>query len=285
MKHNLLSRRQFLGRTSGLLAVPALAAAANESTRAPAEDANALPRLDLHVHLDNSTIDAVTALGKERDVRFGIVEHAGTKENKYPVVLSNDAELVAYADMLEGKGVYKGVQAEWTDWPKCFSKTAYKRLDYVLGDAMTMPGPDGQRMKLWEAGDALGEPDAFMDRYVEWHERRMAEDPIDVFGNVTWMPDSLAPQYDALWTEPRMKRVIDAAVKYDVALEISGGLKLPKLPFLTMAKAAGVKFSFGSNGRYPKMGQIEYCLETAKALNLTRADIFVPGTAGPKASR
>lgn len=282
MNYPSLSRRRFLVSASGLAAVSALAAA-NESTPVAAE--SPLPRVDLHVHLDNSTIDAVAALGKERGVKFGVVEHAGTKENKYPTVLSTDADLEAYADMLEGKGVWKGVQAEYTDWPACFSKTAYKRLDYVLGDAMTMPGPDGKRMKLWEAGASLGDAESFMDRYVEWHERRLAEDPIDIFGNTTWLPDAFMAQYDSLWTEARMKRVIDAAVKHGVALEICGGLNLPRMPFLTMAKAAGATFSFGSNGRFPKMGQIEYCLEAATALQLTPDDIFVPGAPGPKAAQ
>jgi len=43
------------------------------------------------------------------------VEHAGTKENEYPVVLSNDKELQGYLAMLAGKPVYRGVQAEWID--------------------------------------------------------------------------------------------------------------------------------------------------------------------------
>ena len=49
-----------------------------------------------------------------------------------------------------GKGVYKGVQAEWTDWMTCFSPEVLAQLDYVLTDAMTFPGKDGQRVKLWE---------------------------------------------------------------------------------------------------------------------------------------
>ena len=48
------------------------------------------PLVDFHVHLDHSTIDAALALPQARDVKFGIVEHAGTKENKYPFVISND---------------------------------------------------------------------------------------------------------------------------------------------------------------------------------------------------
>ena len=108
------------------------------------------PIVDLHVHLDNSSIEQVLPLARERHVRFGIVEHAGTKENQYPVVLSTDEELSAYLKRLEGKGVYRGVQAEWTDWMSCFSPEVLARLDYVLTDAMTFPGPSGRRVKLWE---------------------------------------------------------------------------------------------------------------------------------------
>ena len=99
----------------------------------------------------------------------GIVEHAGTEENKYPVVLSNDAELQGYLAMLEGKPVYKGVQAEWTDWMGCFSREVLARLDYVLADMMTWPGKEGQRQKMWEPGLHIGNPATFMDRYVDWY--------------------------------------------------------------------------------------------------------------------
>src|SRR3989304_5694964 len=115
--HELISRRRFLGRTAVAWAVPLLplrgTAAETTSTTSPS---SGFPLNDLHVHLDNSTIDKVLELSKERGVKFGIVEHAGTKENKYPVVLSNDVELKRHLAALEGKPVFKGVQTEWTDW-------------------------------------------------------------------------------------------------------------------------------------------------------------------------
>ena len=143
------SRRGFLG-----CSIAATAAATLHGTGAAAEagadDELGFPLVDLHAHLDNSSLDKVLPLGRERHVRFGIVEHAGTRENKYPVVLSTDAELSAYIKMLDGQGVYKGVQAEWTDWMSCFSPEVLAQLDYVLTDAMTFPGKNGQRVKLWE---------------------------------------------------------------------------------------------------------------------------------------
>ena len=76
-------------------------------------------------------------------VKFGIVEHAGKKENDYPIILTNDDELRSYVASLEGKPVHKGVQAEYLDWASCFSKEAVAELDYVLSDAMTIRGRDG----------------------------------------------------------------------------------------------------------------------------------------------
>jgi histidinol phosphatase-like PHP family hydrolase len=245
------------------------------------------PLEDLHVHLDNSTLDKVLELSRERGAKFGIVEHAGTKLNVYPNILSNDEELKRYLATLDGKPVYKGIQAEWTDWMRCFSPEALAQLDFVLTDAWTFPGKDGKRVKLWEAGVEeridFSDKQAFMDRFVDWHIQIMANEPIDILANVSWLPAPLAADYDQFWTAPRMQRVIEAAMKYQVALEIGAGLKLPKLPFLRMAKDAGVKFTFGSNGRYPEMGKLDYSIAVAQELGLKRGDIFTPMPDGRKA--
>ena len=283
-----ISRRRFLSRTAAASALaaccssPALLSAQPQSSADPA-----FPSVDLHVHLDNSTIDKVLELSRERGLKFGIVEHAGTKENQYATLLSNDAELRRYLAMLEGKPVFKGIQAEWTDWMSCFSPAALAQLDYVLTDAMTFPGKDGRRVKLWTPDAAqqvdMTDKQAFMDRFVEWHVEIMTREPIDILANLTWLPAGMLEQWELYWTPPRMKKVIDAALKYGIALEISSSYKLPKLPFLKLAKAAGAKFSFGSNGRYPNMGKLDYSLEMASQLDLKPADLFTPAPDGLKA--
>jgi histidinol phosphatase-like PHP family hydrolase len=243
--------------------------------------------VDYHVHLDNSTIDKVLEISRQRGVTFGIVEHAGTEENEYPVVLSSDEELRGYLAMLEGKPVYRGVQAEWIDWSSCFSPEMLSRLDYVLMDAMTFPGKDDRRVKLWqpdvESRVDMADKQAFMDRYVDWYVETIEKQPIDILGNASWLPRPLAAEYDAYWTPARVRKVVNAAVKHQVAIEISSGFKLPKLFFLEIAKAAGAKFSFGSNGRYPNMGKLDYCLQMATELGLTKADLFTPPPDGQMA--
>lgn len=286
------SRRTFLAASLtgiGALATQTTVVQCGESATTPPASAGDLPRLDLHVHLDNSSIDKVLEISREREVKFGIVEHAGTKENKYPVVLSNDEELGRYLAMLDGKPVYRGVQTEWTDWAGCFSRQMLARLDYILTDAMTFPGRDGQRVKLWEkdveSRVEMADKRAFMDRYVDWYVAIIEQQPIDVLANVSWLPAPLAADYDTYWTEARVRRVASAAVKHGVALEISSGYQLPKRRFLEIAKAAGVKFCFGTNGRYPNMGKLDYSLDIARELGLTRTDLFTPAPDGQKAVR
>lgn len=288
--HGCRSRRDFLtasvaGLGAALLARDSLGTVATAAEATPA--ASDLPLVDLHVHLDNSTIDKVLEIGQQRGVKFGIVEHAGTKENKYPVVLSNDAELRRQLAMLEGKPVYRGVQTEWHDWRACFSLEVLAQLDYVLTDAMTFPGKDGQRVKLWEpdveSRVEMADKQAFMDRYVAWYVEIMERQPIDILANVSWLPAPLAGDYEAYWTPARVRRVAETAVKQRVALEISSGYQLPKRSFLEIAKAAGVKFTFGTNGRYPNMGKLDYSLQLARELKLTKADMFSPAPDGQKA--
>ena len=77
--------------------------------------------------------------------------------------------------------------------------------------------------------------------------------------------------------------VAKAAVKNRVGIEISSSFRLPKLDFLRIAKDVGAKFCFGSNGRYPKMGLLEYSLQMARELGLTRDDMFTLPPDGQKA--
>lgn len=241
------------------------------------------PLVDYHVHLDSVvTLEKAVALSKERGVKFGIVEHAGSKENKYAGLLSTDEDLKRYIAMLEGKPVYKGIQAEGLDWMHCFSKETVAQLDYVLSDALTFPEKDGRRVELWRPWVKVDDKQDFMDRYTEFNVQVMAQEPIDILANPTFLPGCIAGDYDALWTPERMKKIIDAAVKYGVAIEINSRYRLPSLSFLKMARQAGARFSFGSNIHGLDVGKRDYCLEMAQELGLNRRHIFTPAPAGKK---
>jgi hypothetical protein len=52
---------------------------------------------------------------------------------------------------------------------------------------------------------------------------------------------------------------------------------------LVLSKERGVKFTFGSNDRYPEMGKLDYCVAIAQELGLKREDMFTPLPDGQKA--
>ncbi len=266
----LLSRRSLLYAGAVL---PALA-------KPPASTG---PLVDYHVHLDAEvTLEKALQISRERGVKFGIVEHAGRKENWYPGLLSSDEDLKRYIAMLEGKPVFKGIQAEGLDWMSCFSRESVAQLDYVLSDALTFPEKDGRLVRLWTPAARIDDKQDFMDRYVAFHVEVMAREPLDILANPTFLPAAIEAEYDALWTPARMKKVIDAAVRYGVTIEINARYRLPRLPFLKMAQRAGAKFSFGSNIHGTGVGKLDYCIEAARDLGLRPGDLFTPAPPGRK---
>lgn len=241
------------------------------------------PIVDYHVHLNAKfSLDDAIAVSQQRGVKFGIAEHAGTRENIYPSILWNDEKLQQWIARLEGKPVFKGVQAEWTDWSKCFSEDVFAQLDYVLSDAMTIPGRAGERLKMWEPGFDPGDPQEFMERYVKWSVEVIEKEPLDIFSHPTWLPAPLDKSYDTLWTTERMQPIIDALKHTGTAAEIDSDYNIPGLPFLHMAQEAKVKFSFGSNSGSGPVRTVDFCIERARTLGLTVDDMFVPAPRGRK---
>jgi len=92
-----------------------------------------------------------------------------------------------------------------------FSPAPLAQLDYVLTDAMTFPGKDGHRVKLWTPDPAqrvdMSDKQAFMERFVDWHVEIMAREPFDILANTTWLPagDDSFPERitDAVASAPR----------------------------------------------------------------------------------
>lgn len=270
-------RRRDLLKTVGFGTVAACTSClwADDSRNIP------LPRVDFHAHRDDATLDDLCAIAAKKEVKLGIVEHAGTKENVYPIVLSNDEELLAYIATVQAKGCFAGVQAEWLDWSDCFSTSALAKLDYALGDAMTVPGPGGKRQKLWENYE-IGDVNQFMDMYAEFHVEVISTQPLDILANPTWLPDELASRHAELWTEKRLRPILDALDQRGMALEINSRYHLPGERLLAMGKEAGLTFSFGSNGRGQMVGEINYCLEMAKKYDITAVNLFDPSRRSTK---
>jgi histidinol phosphatase-like PHP family hydrolase len=271
------SRRTFLETsltaTAAIVTAPhsSRALAADTAASATAPPRPAFPVADYHVHLSPTlTIEQALALGKERQVEVGIVEHPGPG---YPI--NTDADLKQYIDRLRAYPVRIGLQPVYAGWSKSFSKTLLDQLDYVLMDALTLPNGDGTWLAIWQIDTHVDDAEEFMRSYMQFIEQVLTTEPIDIFAWPTFLPVPIARQYHELWTRQRMHRIIDLALARKLALEINEVAHVPDETFITLAKRAGLKFTFGTDSRNDHATHFYYCYQMAQKCGLTEADMFV----------
>ena len=238
-----------------------------------------LPLIDYHVHLKGGlTLDEALEKSRAVGITYGIAENCGLG---FPV--TNDEQLKQSFDRLEGRPVFKAMQAEGREWVNMFSPEMIVKFDYVFSDALTFHDKQGRRTRLWMPAEVhIDDEQEFMDMYVGKIVTILANEPIDIFVNPTFLPAVIAKRYDELWTRQRMRKVIRAAVKNDVAIEINARYRIPSVKFINLAKKAGAKFAFGTNNGGRELGHLEYSLEVAGKCGLTKDDMFVPKPYGKK---
>ena len=240
-------------------------------------NAQNFPLINFHAHLKGGlTLPEALAQARQSGVNFGIAVNCGLGFS-----ITNDAGIEAFLKTMQGQPAFVGMQAEGREWRKLFSPAAVSRFDYIFTDAMTFFDREGRRTRLWLKDEVtVGDKQAFMDMLVARTLTILNEEPIDIYVNPTFLPEVIAAEYDQLWTPERMQPVIAAAVQHGVAIEINSRYRIPSLAFLKLAKKAGAKFSFGTNNTGAEVGRVDYCLEVAKALNLTADDMFMPKPPG-----
>ncbi len=233
-----------------------------------------LPFIDFHIHIRGGmTVEKAVERQAVTGISSGVLENLGVG---WP--LATDEQLTAFIDSAAGKPVFVGVQVNDRDWYTKHSPEALKRLDYVLADTMimAMPDDDSPPVKLWmpELYD-IENPDAWMERYMR-HNLRVLSEPISILANPTYLPPAVKNLHDRLWTDARMRQIIQKAVEQGIALEIQANSEYPKERFIRMAKAMGAKFCFGSNNFDDKPIDMTRCLEMIEKFGLGKDDLFRP---------
>jgi len=86
----------------------------------------------------------------------------------------------------------------------------------------------------------------------------------------------IARQYAQLWTPQRVDRIIDLARARKIAIEINEVAHVPDENFITRAKRAGLKFTFGTDSRNEHAAHFYYCYQMVQRCGLGEGDMFVP---------
>jgi len=234
-----------------------------------------IPMLDLHVHVAGGlTPEQALAKSRKDGIQYGLAVNCGQGNR-----VTDDEGARRFVEGLKGLPVFIGMQAEGREWVRMFSRSAVSLFDYVITDSMTWTDNKGRRMRTWIAGDVgtIADPQEFMDTLVDRAVGILEREPIDIYVNPTYLPDQLAGDYETLWTDERRMKVVAAAARNNVAIEINNRYRLPSPSFIKLAKEAGCKFTFGANNAAPNPpGRCEYAIEMVDECKLTSQDFWVP---------
>ncbi|HEX2969779.1 MAG TPA: hypothetical protein VHO46_11820 [Bacteroidales bacterium] len=229
---------------------------------------------DLHVHLKGKlTIEDAVKKSKEENIQYGIAVNCGIG---FPI--HNDNQIDSVLATFNGyPQFYVAMQAEGREWVNTFSKESINKFDYVFTDAMTFTDEKGRRNRIWLKEETwIEDEQQFMDYLVNTLVKILETEPINIYVNSTYLPEQMADRYDQFWTEERMDKVINAAKDNNIAIEINNRFKIPSAAFIKRAKAAGIKFTVGTNNADENFSGAEYALKMIDECGLSEKDFYLP---------
>jgi hypothetical protein len=232
------------------------------------------PLTDLHIHLKGKlTIADAAKKSKDENIQYGIAVNCGLG---FPV--HNDSQIDSVLQTFKDyPQFFVAMQAEGREWVNIFSKESRDKFDYVFTDAMTFTDEKGRRNRIWIKNETwIDDEEQFMDYLVKTLVTILNTEPINIYVNSTYLPAQMADRYNYFWTPERMDRVIKAAKDNNIAIEINNRFRLPSADFIRRAKAAGVKFTIGTNNADENFSGAAYALQIIKECNLTKDDFYLP---------
>jgi hypothetical protein len=232
------------------------------------------PLTDLHVHLKGRlTIEDAAKKSKEENIQYGIAVNCGVG---FPI--HSDSQIDSVLQIFKGyPQFYVAMQAEGREWVNIFSKESRDKFDYVFTDAMTFTDSKGRRNRIWIKEETwIDDEEQFMDYLVNTLVKILNTEPINVYVNSTYLPAQMADRYSHFWTAARMEKVVRAARENNVAIEINNRFMIPSADFIKMAKAAGVKFTIGTNNADENFTGAAYARKMIKECGLTKEDFYLP---------
>ena len=231
------------------------------------------PVLDYHVHVKGGLTNENAV---QRSRRTGI-NYAAAPNCGIGFPITDDAGVMAFLDSMRSKPFILAMQAEGREWVTTFSPAVRNEFDYVFTDALTFTDLKGRRTRLWIPSETWIENEQkYMDLIVNVI-CEVLQEPMDVYVNPCFLPPQMEDRYDEFWTEARMNKFVEAMAKSGKALEINARYKIPNKAIIQKAKAAGVKFTFGTNNAgADDLKLLEYCIQMKKECGITANDMYKP---------
>ena len=240
------------------------------------------PVIDWHVHLKGDlTEEMAHAMSMNYGINYGIGPNAyGPKkegEGGTGLVLTSAEEMEAYYESVKDWPFMRPLQGDGRKWSRSFPPELLDKFDYIFTDAMYI-FDRGRLVRLWHPEEVkIDFPvQKYMDLIVDETVRIFENDPADFSANAFYLPEVIAGDFETLWTDERVDRVLKVLKDNDVALEISARYKIPSKRIIQKAKDMGLKFTFGTNNKDSDFGRLEYCTQMVRECGITADDMWFP---------
>lgn len=249
-------------------------AASEDSSKILSYQADHFALIDDHIHTGGAfSIDSAMKAFYRTGINLGLVIDVNTfekgKENETLTTL-----LKKYEKLPVFLGVFRNNLVPLENVPE----STLSKFDYVIGDVTSFENSKGQLVDILK-NENIGDGEIFMEDYVKAITERLDKGGLDIWATASLLPESLAANYEKLWTTERMKKVTDAAKRNNVAIEVYHPRRVPSLAFLKLAKENGCLFTTGGMFRENKMEEPTYFYEAISQCKLDYKDIFIPGNA------
>ena len=237
------------------------------------------PVIDYHVHWPVSLgLKAAMERSLADGFEYGIASNCGigfqtTSDGQIRALFKYDFTLPP---------LFYAMQGEGREWSEIFSKEAREMFDYVFTDALTFNDHKGRRTQLWIPNTIFMDiPDQeYMDMIMDRTLKIINEEPIDFLASPTRLSAAMMADYDKYWTDARVAQLIKALKDNNVAMEINAVTKVPSARIIKAAKAAGIKFTLGTNNAgIGELDRLDYSLRMVEECGLTIDDMWFPKAA------
>ena len=172
--------------------------------------------------------------------------------------------------------LFFAMQGEGREWVETFSKESREMFDYILTDVLTFHDHKERRTRLWVNNEVIIDipEQEYMDMIMDRTLKALNEEPMNIWANPTLLGTVMMDDYDKYWTDERVAQIIKVLKDNNIALEINARYRLPNARIINAAKAAGVKFSLGTNNG--QLNRLEYSLQMVEECGLTIDDMWFP---------
>jgi histidinol phosphatase-like PHP family hydrolase len=224
---------------------------------------------DLHTHTIFSdgklNPKQVYALAADKGYKVGISDHCG--EGSFQI--NDDVRFQEYLKALEGLAVYRSTELDLGTRIEV-SDSILRECDYLIAGIHSI-----DRLNFFDENADLPHPQELLELVLDLIDAKAVRYKFDLLAHPGLLPIGYRGRKKAILDKKWSQHLVELALKYGFALEISSRWEPPTGETIGMALEAGVRFSLGSDGHCrDTVCKLDYSLSMIEKYGISEEQMF-----------